>query len=158
MSKKKKPSKATINQIMQAVMKIAFYYGWDYIDYQDDIEMISYSREDCRMNIYLTTMTVATALNHPYKGKTQLFRKNVSLNLLEKLMMYPRLHTKKGYYTKKINNHYYGQTSRQENRGDKKGYSSDADQSSQASENNERQGSGESYGNIDPNQGTLQTN
>ena len=57
----------------------------------------------CRLNIYYSTMTVGTCLNHPKKGKTQLFRKNVwNVDLLENLFFNPRFHTRKGYYKKRF--------------------------------------------------------
>lgn len=45
-------------------------------------------------------MTVATCINHPKQGKTQLFRKNVSFDELDKIFKNPRVHTGKGYQTK----------------------------------------------------------
>ena len=56
--------------------------------------------DPARMNIYTTKMTVATCINHPRKGKTQLFRKNVDDKLMGKIFENPRIHTNKGY-TKK---------------------------------------------------------
>jgi hypothetical protein len=37
--------------------------------------------------------TVGTALDHPVKGKTQLFRRNQSLEDLAQIFANPRLHT-----------------------------------------------------------------
>ena len=51
-----------------------------------------------RLNVYWTTGTVGTCLDHPRQGKTQLFRRNVSLMLLRELMRDPRLHTGTGYH------------------------------------------------------------
>lgn len=45
--------------------------------------------------------TVATALNHPKKGKAQLFRKGITIRELGKIFEDPRTHTGKGYYDKK---------------------------------------------------------
>ena len=70
------------------------------LDYQENIGLISFGFEDVRINIYLTKMTVATCLNHPKKGKTQLFIKKISKDMLEKIFEYPRKHTGKGYYKK----------------------------------------------------------
>ena len=64
-------------------------------------KMVSYRKDDVRINVYTTTMTVATCLNHPKQGKTQMFRKHVSLELLGKLFDNPRQHTGKGYQRKK---------------------------------------------------------
>ena len=41
--------------------------------------------------------TVATTLNHPKKGKNQLYRKNLTLEEVFAIMQKPRLHTPKGY-------------------------------------------------------------
>lgn len=70
------------------------------IDFQDNIGLISYSDGSTRINIYLTKMTVSTCLNHPKKGKTQLFRKRVDETMLKEIFEYPRKHTGKGYYVK----------------------------------------------------------
>ena len=52
-----------------------------------------------RINVYYTTGTVGTCLNHPKQGKTQLFRRGISsLNQLESIFDSPRIHTGEGYY------------------------------------------------------------
>ena len=54
-----------------------------------------------RLNVWLTTGTVSTSLDHPTSGKTQLFRKNVpDYDLLERIFENPRVHTDKGYREK----------------------------------------------------------
>lgn len=80
--------------------EIATKHGYICFDYQENIGMASYSNGDTRINVYLTKMTVATCLNHPTKGQTQLFRKNVTLTMLDEIFEYPRKHTGKGYYKK----------------------------------------------------------
>lgn len=80
---------------------IATRNGYYMICFQPNIGLISYYDGSTRINIYLTKMTVATCMNHPVKGKTQLFRKNVDKEMLEKIFEYPRKHTGKGYYKKK---------------------------------------------------------
>lgn len=66
--------------------------------------MVSYSKEinegTARVNVYLSKMTVATALNHPKQGKTQLYRRNVDAKLLNKIFINPRVHTNCGYKTR----------------------------------------------------------
>eukprot|EP00949_MAST-11_sp_MAST-11-sp1_P003661 g3661.t1 len=54
-----------------------------------------------RMNVYYTTGTVGTCVEHPWQGHTQLFRPAVTLDLLAQLMLNPRLHTKFGYQRKR---------------------------------------------------------
>ena len=51
-----------------------------------------------RLNVWLTTGTVSTSLDHPTSGKTQLFRKNgPDYDLLDRIFENPRVHTDKGY-------------------------------------------------------------
>ncbi len=52
----------------------------------------------CKMSIYLSTMTIQTAMNHPTKGKTQLTRRGITLKEFKKLLDNPRYHTNKGYH------------------------------------------------------------
>ena len=60
--------------------------------------MISFRKESVRINVYYTTRTVGTCLNHPARGKTQLFRREVTMNQLAQIFENPRSHTGKGYY------------------------------------------------------------
>lgn len=94
----------TINERYRQVNIIALAYGWAFQDWQPNIGMLSYSKIASkrlqRVNIYLTTMSITTYLQHPKKGKGQLYRKYVTLNLLIKILDNPRIHTNKGYYKK----------------------------------------------------------
>lgn len=85
----------------EIIDSIAKKNGYVCFDYQENIGMAAYSDGTTRINIYLTKMTVATCLRHPKKGATQLFRKNVTVQMLNEIFQYPRKHTGKGYYTKK---------------------------------------------------------
>lgn len=84
--------------------KIAKKHGWDSLDFQSNIGLVSYEKLfrgwPARINVYMTKMTVATCLDHPNKGKTQLFRRHVDPDLLEKIFENPRVHTDKGYRQK----------------------------------------------------------
>lgn len=75
-------------------------YGWRFIKWQKDIKMISFKKDTSRINIYITKMTVATSVEHPKYGKAQLYRRNVSFDLLKKIFENPRVHTCKGYFLK----------------------------------------------------------
>lgn len=83
---------------------IAKSLGWELIDQQNNISLLSYSKgfngESVRLNIYWSKGTVGTAMNHPTKGKTQLFRRHCSLKEIRSLLTNPRKHTEKGYYEK----------------------------------------------------------
>ena len=87
---------------LKSVRKLAHEYGWTEIDRQDNIGMVSFSRpyngEGARMNIYLTRMTVATCLNHPKQGKTQLFLRGAEMKDVRRLMKNPRQHTRRRYH------------------------------------------------------------
>ena len=71
---------------------------WRRIDWQPNIVMLSYERDGVRMNVYLTKGTVSTSMRHPKKGKTQLFRRRISLEEIKKIFKKPRAHTGTGYY------------------------------------------------------------
>ena len=64
-----------------------------------------------RINVYYTTRTVGTALNHPNQGATQLFRRRCSSEELREIMQNPRVHTGKGYKKRpriEADRHAYG--------------------------------------------------
>ena len=88
---------------IKSIKKMANEHGWGFHDHQANIGLISFVKiiagDPARINIYMTKMTVATCISHPKKGKTQLFRKNVSEKLLAKIFKNPRIHTHKGYRT-----------------------------------------------------------
>lgn len=87
----------------EEVAEIAEKHGWSLIDWQESIYMVSFGKtfggSAARINVYLTKMTVATSIDHPKKGKTQLFRRHVvTEDELKDLFANPRKHTGKGYY------------------------------------------------------------
>jgi hypothetical protein len=84
----------------ETVQQLADSYNYQLIDFQKSIGMVSYYRDGVRINIYLTKGTVSTSMNHPTKGKTQLFRKNITQQQLARIFKNPRLHTGQGYYKK----------------------------------------------------------
>jgi hypothetical protein len=86
---------------LEKIEELANANNYFRLDYQDNIGMVSYSNGAVRTNIYLSKMTVSTGLNHPKQGKTQMFRKNVTLVELAKIFENPRVHTNKGYKKKK---------------------------------------------------------
>lgn len=86
--------------IINKIRKVAKEMGWDEICVQESTKMISFKKKDQRVNVYYSTMTVATCLKHPKKGKTQLFRRYVDMDTLKKIFENPRIHTDTGYYNK----------------------------------------------------------
>lgn len=88
----------------EEIIALSKKYNWQLHEYQENIQMLSFIRiifpRRARINIYLTTGTVGTIIEHPKKGSKQLFRKKVDMNLLRHIFRNPRTHTGKGYYTK----------------------------------------------------------
>lgn len=83
------------------IKELAKKSGWNLICEQTEPPMVSFIKERARINVYYTTMTVATIIPHPKLGKNQLFRKNVSMETLKLIFNKPRVHTNKGYRIKR---------------------------------------------------------
>ena len=94
-----------MKNVLNQIKDIAKSHQWILIDHQANIGLLSFRKiinnSKARINVYYTTMTVATALKHPKKGKTQLYRRHVSFKLLEKIFTNPRIHTCKGYFERR---------------------------------------------------------
>ena len=84
----------------QKIRAIAEHYKYKFEQHQESIGLLIFNKENVQINVYYTRMTVGTSLAHPKRGKTQLFRKHVTLEELEKIFKNPRIHTRGGYYTK----------------------------------------------------------
>lgn len=87
-----------LNYREQEAHRIATAHGWVLEQYQRAIGLLIFVKDEMQVNVYATTMTVGTALKHPKKGATQLFRRNVTFDQLRKIFAYPRVHTGKGYF------------------------------------------------------------
>lgn len=66
--------------------------GWEEIDHQENIFMVSFRRGDARINVYYSKGTVATIVTHPRWGRNQMFRKHVWGNALLEIFKNPRAH------------------------------------------------------------------
>eukprot|EP00092_Neocalanus_flemingeri_P021566 GFUD01023391.1.p1 GENE.GFUD01023391.1~~GFUD01023391.1.p1 ORF type:complete len:311 (+),score=101.03 GFUD01023391.1:57-989(+) len=88
------------------VKELASDYGWTELPTHpnDEGRMLSfYSSEHggVRANVFMKTGTVATSLDHPTQGKTQLFRgQRDTFEKLEEIFDNPRTHTDSGYKTR----------------------------------------------------------
>ena len=72
------------------------------ISFNEQSRLISFRCDKgVRFNIYYTTRTIGTAMDHPRQGSTQLFRRNCGDAELAEVMRNPRLHTGKGYQKKR---------------------------------------------------------
>lgn len=83
------------------IRELAKLHEWHEIDHQANIFMVSFKREKVRCNVYYSKMTVATAMYHPKHGKSQLYRRNITPDELEKIFEWPRIHSGRGYFEKK---------------------------------------------------------
>ena len=85
---------------LEKVRRLARETGLREIQFNETSRVVAFlsSADNTRFNIYYTTGTVATYLLHPRQGKTQLFRRNVSLGLLKEIFQTPRIHTDFGYH------------------------------------------------------------
>lgn len=83
------------------VRSIAQHHDYTEIKHNETSKVVIFQKEDIKINVYYTTGTVGTCLNHPRQGKTQLFRRGVSLDTLEDIFVNPRIHTGRGYQLRK---------------------------------------------------------
>ena len=91
---------------LRGVRNLALNNNYEEIDFNENSCVVSFRRgsaqSSTRINVYYSTGTVGSCLHHPNRGKTQLFRRNISsLALLKNIFENPRAHTREGYYTRK---------------------------------------------------------
>ncbi|OEU18269.1 hypothetical protein FRACYDRAFT_183600, partial [Fragilariopsis cylindrus CCMP1102] len=72
-------------------------YDLNEISHNITSRCISFRNNNDRINIYYSTRTIGTALDHPSQGKTQLFRRKCTVEDLKKIFQNPRSHSGKGY-------------------------------------------------------------
>jgi len=83
------------------VRETAEQNGYREVEHNNKSRLLSFREGksgSTRINVYYTTGTVGTCLNHPRRGKTQLFRRNVNIDALDSIFANPRIHTGEGYY------------------------------------------------------------
>lgn len=91
---------AQVKSNLSAIMLYAGNHGWKCTGFYAASYHVILERGKEQMNVYLTTLTIQTALKHPKKGRTQLNRKGLSLIEIEQVFINPRTHTGKGYHKK----------------------------------------------------------
>jgi hypothetical protein len=80
------------------VRGIAIAYDIQEISHNVTSRCISFHNDsNVRINVYYTTRTIGTALDHPSQGKTQLFRRKCTIDDLKQILQNPRYHTGRGY-------------------------------------------------------------
>ena len=92
---------------LESVKNIASQENCEQIFFSEASRVISFRKTSgtglIRINVYWTTGTVGTCIDHPRQGKTQLFRRNIDLATLREIFRNPRLHTGSGYYKENNN-------------------------------------------------------
>lgn len=79
---------------IETIRAIAARFSYEEIQWNETSRVISFRNDsdqqgNIRINVYYTTGTVATCLHHPYKGKTQLFRRNQTSDSLQAIFSNP---------------------------------------------------------------------
>lgn len=75
------------------VRRLAAREGWTEVQFNQQSAVLGFKRGDQRVNVYYSTGTVGTCLDHPRAGKTQLFRRNRTLGDLKQIFRNPRAHS-----------------------------------------------------------------
>ena len=83
---------------LAAARACAARHGYAETFFSEPSRVVSFAARGARLNYYYTTRTVGTCLEHPTQGRTQLFRRGVSHELLDALFANPRAHTDRGYH------------------------------------------------------------
>jgi hypothetical protein len=100
MGKKKKHKrglKSISQKMLEAIAIDAIKNNWEFIEFQKDSGMISFKRNNERLNYWITTGTLSTSVIHPIEGRIQTFRRNIPINCIFKKMKSKK---SRGYYTK----------------------------------------------------------
>lgn len=85
---------------LERLREVATANDWVELNHNEISRVLCFRKNTNRINVYYTTRTVGTCLNHPKRGKSQLFRRNVTWEDMELIFENPRVHTGHGYYTK----------------------------------------------------------
>ena len=83
------------------VEALAKAHGYFLKERQVLIGLLIFIKREVQVNVYTTTGTIGTSLNHPIKGRTQLFRRSITITQLKDIFTNPRTHTGRGYYERK---------------------------------------------------------
>jgi hypothetical protein len=70
-------------------------FGWNFTGSHNFVEF--FEKEGIKLDWYFTTATIKTSMDHPTKGKTQLFGSKVTPEVYTKVLLDPRSHTNVRY-------------------------------------------------------------
>ena len=92
-----------IKAYLRAARFAAKFNGWVIAQHNKASRVIAFTRQNRkskyieRINVYYTTGTIGTCIEHPKLKKTQLFRRNQSISSMKRIFNNPRVHTGGGY-------------------------------------------------------------
>ena len=84
----------------EAARSLAAEFGWIEVFHKPENLLIRFQRGSETLDYWYSKNTVGTIVNHPKKGRNQLFRRRIDYPTLKALFKNPRQHTGVGYYTK----------------------------------------------------------
>lgn len=87
----------TSEEFTAAAFKFAKEFGYSHIECGDPSVISFIGPEGNRLNVWPSTKTVGSALEHPKQGCTQQFRREVSIDGLRQIFKNPRVHLGTGY-------------------------------------------------------------
>lgn len=79
-------------------LALARQHGYRVERDQKNSNLLIVVKGSVQVNVHYGKRTVLTSLPHPIKGKTQLVRRYVTLDMLDQILANPRIHTGRGYY------------------------------------------------------------
>jgi hypothetical protein len=83
---------------VEDVRWLARAYGWAEVQFNAKSRVLGFNRGSERVNVIYTTGTVGTCVDHPERGKTQLFREGMTPSQLRDIFVSPRVHTGQGAF------------------------------------------------------------
>ncbi len=94
-----KPEKMSLQLVRTAAVEANPPWLEVYVD--ESSKVVSFERTSMgiaySLNVYFTSGTIGTILEHPAQGKMQLFRTECDVKMLKNIMENPRMHIERGY-------------------------------------------------------------
>jgi len=98
---KRKPKKPLT--LIDIIRLMAERHGWNFVQHQESQKKLRFDRitDHTVIDVWYSRMTVCTILNHPTQQRTALYRKRLSMDMIEDVFKNPRIHTNVGYQKKR---------------------------------------------------------
>ena len=101
------------------VRHLALEYDWVEVQHNESSRVIAFTKDwsgaPARISVYYTTGCVGSVIQHPkHVSRTQMFRRDCTLEELEEIFSNPRVHTGKGYQRRQDMNPAPGESDREE--------------------------------------------